>query len=258
MIPDGLFVDDLRAGGDDRMPVVLVHGAPDRSRTYAKVTALLSDLPLIVYDRRGYGRSLDAVPAARSFADHADDLIALLDGRRATIVAQSVGANVALTAASRAPHLVAALGLWEPPIAWADWWPDATLRRAASSFAAAVDTGAMIEGFAREHLGAARWEGLAPTTRTLLLAEGAAFKVDMASELSAPFAFEDVRAPTVIGYGTATSNGHAEGARRLAARMGAELYAVEGAGHFASAAHPEAFARLARLAVGLATASSDQ
>ena len=87
----------------------------------------------------------------------------------------------------------------------------------------------------------------------MLRAEGAAFRTDMESELSAPFAFEEVTAPCVIGYGTRTQHGHAEGARRLAAVLGADLYRVEGAGHFASTEHPEAFATLVRRAVGLAS-----
>ena len=106
----------------------------------------------------------------------------------------------------------------------------------------------MIEAFNRGILGDERWDGLGLATRTMLRAEGAAFRVDMVSELSAPFAFADVGAPTVIGYGTATSSGHAEGARRLAAVLGADLYEVAGAGHFAPTERPEAFAHLGRLA----------
>jgi len=236
------------------MPVVLVHGAPDRSRNFQAVLRLLPDLPVVVYDRRGYGRSLDADPPARSFADHADDLIALLDGRRATIVAQSVGCNVALTAAARAPDLVAAMGLWEPPTAWAEWWPTPELRESVAAFAAASDTEELGERFARQILGDERWHSLSHRSQTMLRAEGAAFRTDMASELSAPFAFEDIQAPCVIGYGTSTSNGHEEGAKRLAGVLGAELFEVEGAGHFAPVERPEAFATLVRRAVELAAA----
>jgi pimeloyl-ACP methyl ester carboxylesterase len=235
------------------IPVVLVHGAPDRSRNFRGVLSLIEDLPVIVYDRRGYGRSLDARPPAGSFADHADDLIALLDGRRATIVAQSVGSNVALTAAARAPGLVASMGLWEPPTAWADWWPDPALRESAAEMASATDTDALGEMFARQILGDDRWDGLSEQTRAMLRAEGAAFRTDMQSELTAPFGFEEVTVPCVIGYGTNTSKGHEEGARRLAAILGADLYEVPGAGHFAATEHPEAFATLARRAVALAS-----
>ena len=41
----------------------------------------------------------------------------------------------------------------------------------------------------------------------------------MASELDAPFAFEDVTVPALVGYGTDTSVEHAYGARWLAERL---------------------------------------
>ena len=65
MLPDGVVVDDGAADRPDELPVVLVHGAPDRAKNFRPVMELLSDLPLITYDRRGYGRSVDAI-AARS------------------------------------------------------------------------------------------------------------------------------------------------------------------------------------------------
>ena len=87
----------------------------------------------------------------------------------------------------------------------------------------------------------------------MLRAEGAAFQADMASELTAPFDFADVTSPTVIGYGTADSVGHYEGAIRLAAVIGAELMLVDGGDHFVHVSDPEAFAALVRRAVALST-----
>lgn len=252
MIPDGIFVDDRHAHGDARLPVVLVHGAPDRSRNFAAVADLLGDLPLVLYDRRGYGRSADAHPPARDFADHARDLLAILDGRRAVIVAQSVGSNVAMTAAALAPDLVAALGLWEPPTAWVDWWSTTDLIDQARAFAATTDTEALGEAFNRKILGDERWESLRPSTQAMLRAEGAAFRVDMAAETTAPFSFTDIRCPCVIGYGSATGSGHEGGAITLAEVLGADLLRFEGADHFAPISRPDAFAAVARRAVALA------
>jgi len=239
-----------------RPRVVLVHGSPDRSRNFAAVLALLEDLDVVTYDRRGYGRSLHVQPPARDFGDHADDLVAVLDGTPAVVVAQSVGCNVACTAAARAPELVLALGLWEPPNAWCDWWPTPDLAETAARFAAATDTEALGETFNRGILGDERWEGLAERTKAMLRAEGAAFRADMAAELSAPFAFEDLRCPIVVGHGTNTSSGHEEGARRLAALLGCERYEVPGADHFAPLSNPPAWAELVRRAVALAEAGS--
>jgi pimeloyl-ACP methyl ester carboxylesterase len=252
VIPPGLHVVDGHDRADGHLPVVLVHGSPDRSRNFRAVVELLPDLPLILSDRRGYGQSLTVTPPSRSFADHAADLLSVLDGRRAVVVAQSVGSNVAMTAAAMAPDLVASLGRWEPPTAWADWWPTDELLTKARSFAAVTDTRALGEAFNRDILGDDRWESLSDRTREMLRAEGAAFCADMAAETEAPFAFEDIRCPCVIGYGTATSTGHEEGARRLGAVLGCDLYEVAGANHFAPISNPPAFAELVRRAVALA------
>ncbi len=69
----------------------------------------------------------------------------------------------------------------------------------------------------------------------------------MASELDAPFAFEDVAVPVVVGYGTDTSEEHAYGARWLAERLpDASLHSIPGAGHFAPRTHPAEFAAFVR------------
>jgi pimeloyl-ACP methyl ester carboxylesterase len=239
--------------GSRGMPVVLVHGAPDRSKNFAGVVKLLADLPLVTYDRRGYGRSLASTPPARGFADHADDLLAILDGRPSVVVAQSVGCNVAMAAAATAPSMIASLGLWEPPTAWCDWWPVPDLRESAADFAASIDPEALGEQFNRQILGDERWNELDEGTKDMLRREGAAFRSDMAAELTAPFEFDEIRCPVVIGCGTATSAGHLEGAHRLARILGADLFEVAGADHFAPLTNPPAWAQLVRKAVARAT-----
>jgi pimeloyl-ACP methyl ester carboxylesterase len=253
VIPAGIHVIEHHPEARG-LPVVIVHGSPDRSKNFTPVIDLLPDLRIIAYDRRGFGKSLGALPPARHFGDHADDLIALLGGRRAVVVAQSVGCNVAMTAAARAPQLVAALGVWEPPNAWCDWWPTPELALSAARFGAAGDSRALGEEFNRGILGDDRWERLPERTKEMLRNEGAAFQTDMVAELVAPYDFGDLKTPTVVGYGTATGTGHAEGARRLAALIGAELYEVDGADHFAPMSDPPAWATMVRRAVALAEA----
>src|SRR5215216_1802867 len=91
----GLHVVNHHAHADSPR-VVLVHGAPDRSKSFAHVVHRLPDLAVTVYDRRGYGKSLDAAWNADrlfsgGFAVHADDLIDMLDGRPSVVVGQSAG-----------------------------------------------------------------------------------------------------------------------------------------------------------------------
>ncbi len=223
--------------------MVLVHGAPDRAGSFKSVLPHLGAHPVVLYDRRGYGRSVDRTPPT-SMADHAEDLIALIKRVDApcAVVAHSFGSNPTMLAASRRPDLFAAIGLWEPPIVWVDWWLQSTKDyhvRVASS----DDAAATVEKMYRRILGNRAWNALAPELRRQRRAEGPAFQTDMASALVAPFAFEDVAVPAVVGYGTDTSSEHVYGAAWLAEHLpDAELHVVGDAGHFAHRTHPAEFA----------------
>lgn len=98
--------------------VVFVHGTGTHRLTFGPVLDALPDgHTLVTYDRRGFGGS-GGTPSRR-MDQHADDLAALvehLDRGKATIVAQSGGAIVALQLASRRPELVERLILAEPVV----------------------------------------------------------------------------------------------------------------------------------------------
>ena len=98
-----LFVD-VRAAADrgEATRIVFVHGAMDRSTSFAKVRARLSAYETVAYDRRGYARSLGAGPA-RSFTGHVDDLEAVVDGHPCVLVGHSYGGNLALALAELRP-----------------------------------------------------------------------------------------------------------------------------------------------------------
>jgi pimeloyl-ACP methyl ester carboxylesterase len=85
------------------------------------------------YDRRGYGEASGAPGVPATVDRHVDDLVTLLDGRRAVVIGHSFGGVMALGAAVRAPALVAAVGLYETPIAWAPGWDDRPVTRAFAS-----------------------------------------------------------------------------------------------------------------------------
>ena len=92
----------VETGPDGAPLVVFVHGSMDRMAGFAKVARRLeSDHRVLRYDRRGYARSL-AVGPPFTIAQHADDLLTLLDGRRAIVLGHSLGGNVVLAAAQRA------------------------------------------------------------------------------------------------------------------------------------------------------------
>lgn len=248
---DGIHVE--AHGPDGATPIVLVHGAPDRASSFRPLLAELGDRRVVVYDRRGYGRSLGAEPPT-SMTDHALDLLGVIEqtGGAAVVVAHSFGSNPAMLAATLRPEAFVALGCWEPPLVWIDEWPQFT-KDYNGRVASAEDPAAPIEHFYRRVLGDAVWEGQSESGMARRRAEGVAFQVDMASELTAPFAFEDVVVPTLVGYGTETGAFHDGGAIWLAETLpDARLHVIEGTAHFAPRTHPAEYAWFVRATAALA------
>lgn len=248
---EDIFVEHVGPSGGPT--IVLVHGAPDRATTFRNVVALLPDYRIVLYDRRGYGRSV-AAKRAESMHDHAADLIGILATLTAPrfVVAHSFGGNPAMLAVTQCPGLFAAVGLWEPPLVWSDLWPQ-SVRDYNAAVVASPDPGSAIEAVYRRLLGD-RWEHLSPADRAERLAEGPAFQVDMASGLRPQVALDDVRVPTIVGYGTETRASHIAGARWLADRLpNASTHVIPGAGHFACRTHPREYAGFVRSVAELAS-----
>ncbi len=244
------------SGPDDRESpaVAFVHGAPDTGRSFLPVVERLPGVRALVYDRRGWGRSVDVTPPATSIGDHVDDLLALLDeraGRPTTVVAHSFGCCIALLASIRRPDVVCSLGLWEPPVPWEDWW-SARARERVASIAAAPSADAVGERLVRTVLGDATWDGLSDAARARRRAEGRAFITEAREQLVRPFHLEEITVPCVIAVGEGTWDHMADAARRISAIVGAELIVVPGAEHFGHVTHPDAFAELARRAMAAA------
>ena len=208
---DDLFV--MEYGPVTGPPIILVHGAPDRSGVFRQVLARLQDHHVIVYDRRGYGRSV-RLPTARTMVEHAEDLLRLAErcSEPPTVIAHSFGSNPTMLAASLWPDAFRVLGLWEPPMPWVDWWSQTT-KAYNAAVAASDDPGREIEEMYRRLLGDEAWAALPAERQAQRRAEGPAFQADMASELDTPFVFGDVTTPAVVGYGTETSEEHNYGAR---------------------------------------------
>jgi pimeloyl-ACP methyl ester carboxylesterase len=249
-VPDGEIEIEVRGDAGATPALVLVHGAPDRSTSFGPVVPHLADLRVVLFDRRGYGRSLE-LPTARSMRDHAEDLLDVMTrgGSPCAVVAHSFGSNPTMLAATLRPDLFGALGLWEPPLPWVDWWPQRT-KDFDAEVASSDDPAGTIEAMYRRMLGEDTWDAMPADRRERRRGEGVAFRADMQTVLDAPYAFADVAVPTLVGYGTATSPEHVEGAAWLVDQLpDAHLYAVPGAGHFANRTHPEEFARFVRLVV---------
>jgi len=243
-------------------PVVIVHGAPDRSKNFAHVVHQLRDVPVTVYDRRGYGKSLDAAIDADGsvlggFDVHADDLVALLDNTPSVVVGQSAGGSIAMVAATRAPELFLALGVWEPTMVPWTWWAGELPMERTMIWARGADPLQVGEDFNRTILGDERWEGLHDSTKQLLRAEGLAFRADMAGQAEPFFELDQLKVPVLVGCGTVSADERFQIAphHRLAEAVGAELFVAEGADHFAHTNHPDAWVELVRRTVALAARS---
>jgi len=218
--------------------VLLIHGLQDSVASFDGVVAELTpEFTVVTYDRRGWGRSRDD-PLPTSLADHAQDAVDALAGRRATVVGHSYGGVVAMMAAVARPDLVASLAVFEPTVPFTDWWPDhdEMLRRSR-------DLKAML----------ARWNAGQPRRTP---EQRAADEVSMARDFSfvetAPFDFAAVSVPCLVGGSVDTTPWDFESAERLAELLDADVVMFPDAGHTVHRTHAREFAEFTRRAVARA------
>jgi pimeloyl-ACP methyl ester carboxylesterase len=158
-----------------------------------------------------------------------------------------------MLAATRAPELFLALGMWEPPMVPWEWWNGKQAWDITMHWAMYDDTRQLGEDFNRQILGDERWEQLRESTRDLLRSEGAAFRADMMSQREPFLDLDHLKVPTLVGCGTVHADaGFRHAHERLAERIDAELFVAEGADHFAHTNHPAAWVELAQRTVALA------
>lgn len=230
----------------------------DRAAGMLKLARRLDHRFLVVrYDRRGYGRSAD-LPGPFSMRQQVDDLLTVLDGRRAVVVGHSYGGNIALAAAERHPDLVAAVATYEAPPTWLPWWPaDRDLAGAdPTTFdAAGLEPAERAERFMVALLGPERWAALPERTRAARRREGAALEGETRSlAAGAPWTGARIHVPVVVGVGERAAPRHRRGAEHLVAEIpGAERVELAGCGHDAPTSAPglvagELVARAARRA----------
>jgi pimeloyl-ACP methyl ester carboxylesterase len=98
-------------------PLVFIHGMATAGELWAAdLEPLAADHRLIVYERRGYGRS-SASP--RNWQAHRDDAAALidaLDAKPAVLVGYSAGASIALDLITSRPDVATSLVLVDPAV----------------------------------------------------------------------------------------------------------------------------------------------
>ena len=214
-----------------------------------RVVERLPGVHVVTYDRRGYAGSLAAGPPT-GLGQHAEDLLAIIGTRKATVVAHSFGSHVAVLAAIMRPDVVEGIGLWEPPVPWMDFVPP-DMRARVAALAASDDPEGVGERTRRRMMGEEAWAALPAATRADCRVEGRAFVVDMASEVEAPYAWSDVRVPCLVGYGGRSTINPNDASRRVAELLGCGVYCAPDAPHAAHVHHPDAFAEFVRRCLAL-------
>ena len=98
--------------GSDEPVVILLHGGGPDHQMFLPLARRLEDLCTVVLpDIRGYGRSVCADPARHTWAQYADDVIALLDHlgiQRAIVGGAGLGTTITLRVAIAYPERVQA------------------------------------------------------------------------------------------------------------------------------------------------------
>ncbi len=224
--------------------VVLVHGTMDRAGGMARTARILADHHrVLVYDRRGYGRSK---PHAGPFdvATQVADLLTVMNGRPAVVVGHSFGGNIALAAAVSAPESVRAVAVYETPLSWLPWWPSHS--GGSRSVSTSEDPEQAAEVFMRRTVGDEIWATLPENTRADRRAEGPALVGELSALADrAPYDPSEVPVPAVVAHGALGSDHHRAGIEWLAATIpDAELMVIDGAGHGVHTSNPAAFAAL--------------
>jgi pimeloyl-ACP methyl ester carboxylesterase len=256
--PTGLSVSEQvpadRRTGDP--VVVLVHGSLDRSSSFTRVVRRLPDLHTVIYDRRGYHGSRDAVPLWTTLDGHIDDLLAVIGGRPAVVVGHSYGGTVALGAALRhdPPSTIVSMAAYEPPLPWLPIW---TRRRTSGGgWRSEGDPGDAAESFFRRMVGSDAWDRLPESAKEARRADGPALvaELDAVRLEEPPFDVTTLRLPSVFGRGEQSLPHQREGVAWLADHVpGSELAELPGAAHGAHLSHPDGFATLVRRAVARAS-----
>jgi pimeloyl-ACP methyl ester carboxylesterase len=229
---------------DRSILVVLVHGSLDRASSFSRVVRRLHDLHVLTYDRRGYHRSRSVLPPATSLEDHVTDLAAIVEGHPSVVIGHSYGGDVALGAALAAPSAVRAVGVYEPPVPWSDFWP----RRSVSDIVS-EDPAVYAESFFRRLVGPEAWERLPERTKAERRADGPALVAELADlrRGQPPFDLAAVTVPVFLGRGSDSLPHHRRAIDFLETVLPVtETVEFEGARHGAHLSHPDAFADFVR------------
>ena len=238
-----------RTGGPAEAPrVVFLNSLGTDCRIWNDVTSLVGDrLHWLAYDERGQGLT-DSPPGPYSIADHADDLLALLDDVSwgpSVLCGLSIGGMIAMEAYVRRPDTVTGLVLSDTAdvIGPREFW-DGRIAQVRKSGLSAIAESVMERWFGSSYrhnrsAAAGGWANLlarAPVQGYI----GSCFALRDA-DLSGSIG--DIRVPALCICGSEDTSTPPSAVRSLRSRLpDANYVEIEGAGHLVPVEEPGEFA----------------
>jgi pimeloyl-ACP methyl ester carboxylesterase len=223
-----LFHEETGSG----QPLVLVHGAWADGRHWARLARELDDaFRVVVYDRRGHGRSDGA---HETIERDAADLVELIDqvGGPAHVVAGSLGGTIALSAAARQPASFLSLAVHEP-----------ALPHLLGGAPQAPERMPTPKQFAEDSLGAGAWEKLTEEERKGFEDNGEVWAAELADTTAADVRPEPLPMPVLVTIGGASPPFWRKVAEAI---PDARVEETAGAGHLPHLTHARDYAPLLR------------
>jgi pimeloyl-ACP methyl ester carboxylesterase len=185
-----LYVEEHGTGA----PILGIHGTGSSALLWASaVPGLAQRGRVILYDRRGCGRSERPSPYETNVREHTQDAVALLtalDASPAVVIGRSYGGEVAVDLALHRPEVVRALVLLEPsmpmlaPELW-EWLEHLRARTPAGTDPATVATELIEAAF-----GVGAWPLLPESMRQVFVENGEAISAEIHGGWTQPTAAE--------------------------------------------------------------------
>ncbi|MFJ8535431.1 alpha/beta fold hydrolase [Streptomyces sp. NPDC093591] len=230
--------------------VLFISGATGDAGHFEHVADLLaSEFTVVTYDRRGNSRSPRPMGwNSTSVAEQADDaaaLLTVLGVAPAAVYGNSYGATIALDLLIRYPNLVRGAMLHEPPLPSVLEKPDEVQAAVGSVVQEGMTAGGpskAVEHFMRFAAGDANWEGMKPSLRQRMSANGETlFGVEMGT--FEPYRPDDatmaaIRVPTLVLVSEESASFFHAVASWLAGQLGVEVRHTPGT-HLPQLDHPE-------------------
>ncbi len=241
----------FRVDGSDEAPrVVLLNSLGTDYRIWDDLTfALRGRIRALRYDERGQGLS-DCPPGPYSIADHADDLLRLLDSLHwgpTVLCGLSIGGMIAMEASARRPDLVRGLVLADTAdvIGPREFW-ELRMGRVRDSGIEPIAATVMERWFGASFLrdrpvDARGWANLLARAST----EGYLGSCAALRDADLSGLVREIDVPALCVCGSEDSSTPPAAVRSLAARLPDARYVeIEGAGHLAPVERPAEFARI--------------